>query len=1591
MAPCQSTTYTTKRPPSSSVTTHYAMNNTMSAAIEAKTKIDPLLSRHTLSSSRSSSSLPRVSLVENPPQNLPPPLVLHRSKRRTVAFAVNIEKLDIPVAPVRARSSQHSLPVPYNTTVETLSHAGTTTQSSVEGARETSPKTVQRTDVDNNNNNTKIDDEELGGPSTTATTTEEEEDQEKNHSGSNNNSSSSIVNDRPIQTTTAITTTITTTTHTTNNSNNTNTNTKTNDDVVEKKKKEGGLGLNLTISTPMLDAGDPLSKNCSGGPVPVSPHTSCTLDDPMTAALAALLPPTVPFPILKKRKRGRPSRADKLLMIAAEEALAKAAAATAIASGLPIPVSSTSTAEPTFEAAFVAASTTVAKGRRRRSLVSGIPSSLLPPPPPQPKVQRVKYDMEAVPLVQVNPTMWEQFRNQKVGDSSSSSVSPVVLRPPPMLAISSSEDEAEQQRNDTKQEEQEKEDVEEPFLKESVVWIPESRKDWEDTISEMKSVCTSAAYRRWCAAQESNNRNINNNNSHVHNTTTTSHSKTTIIPSLLSSSKNSKVLATNAASGAAVSTAPTTTAAAPIFIPPLQQSFIKDRMKYDDPLRGYQVRHTTGGWLQGFLVYTTMSIWVEDFQWNSVHPASGVVADPSVLKDHDNTFAAGLQALKMSPPDPVDGGRVLHGVAEVSLLGGLGCGELLLRKAVDDIVRTNTTIVGDETDGKYQYLVMQATEGSRPFYEKYGFKRVGALCRYRWAGYNKRGLNGTYINTKNGSAVTLTGKNTTIEAATTNRKRKKKFNSSSSVLPSTTTTTTMTSSNATTTQAKAARTGTASSSSSSLPSKTDSSNSSTAPLELYRGVPTESLADIGLVEWPEGWLKVVTQRQGGKSAGQSDSYWYSPIEQVKLRSIVSVKQFLLALRHANQDETSAKRTMHNFSVDPTTILPDLSASSSSSSVHDAKVLAGTKIVPPSVASTSTPPSPPPPPPPVGELVGYRHWTYTNESAKSLDLHGGPSVMMCLPLTEAYLLSTPFASSVQSLHDDQKNHVNNHNNTTTTTTTTVTTLLAPHIVKDKPLIQSLGNVNNTNSDDLVPTRKSSRRSSTGKDDSCIGFGGGVVDLTTPTLTATPPPPTGTSIIGGRRTSNRSKRCSSTLSNTDYVTTPYGQQQKIPHTGSGNPKHNSNTPPTKNAKRSRGSSSNRKRPRHTRKGSENSSSHPISAGLVVDAVKSAVSSLLTALSPATTSSAMALMNNTSTANTKNRPTVQQLKRNGSGQFISPANRISGHSLDCTKENVVGQSTTDENSLPSSSSTTTTTTLKKKKKKSKYRYPTTPPTRVSSRAVKACEILSVASHSTKTYSTDAMNEAMAHSNKRVRTFAIDEENDSKCSKKKARVAAPDDYMTASSLLPATSSQVQASSYLDDETTGDDSRRYSKRRSQLLVSIDKSKLCKQKMKSYPRLRIHYYNKIVFRKRSSILNSIIMDNDNNNSFTDDDPNSSSSSWFKQRAYNGGTMVDHRYEYCYYFVLHYDESASKVTLVPMIRNGLFTSGKYKTAKVGPRYRYQCNVLDTNRNWMIDVPADDYEVVDKAIMIMKTSFVASEAWDIYDNETADKTVDGTIAA
>jgi len=194
----------------------------------------------------------------------------------------------------------------------------------------------------------------------------------------------------------------------------------------------------------------------------------------------------------------------------------------------------------------------------------------------------------------------------------------------------------------------------------SVIWVPRSRKEWDDCSAELAGLCASAAQRRARALKRN-------------------------LPA------------------------------------PLPEIYIKDRIDIDDPLRGFQIRHKTGGWLQGFILSTTFTTWTHYFRWDSRHPKSGMA--PTSLPTHktkwdDGTLSAELESQPRSG-DPV-GGVVWSSIAEISLLGGLGCGEYLLRMALDDISRL----------GCYKFVVLQATEFSRPFYEKFGFKRVGCVTRY---------------------------------------------------------------------------------------------------------------------------------------------------------------------------------------------------------------------------------------------------------------------------------------------------------------------------------------------------------------------------------------------------------------------------------------------------------------------------------------------------------------------------------------------------------------------------------------------------------------------------------------------------------------------------------------------------------------------------------------------------------------------------------------------------------------------------------------------------------------------------------------------
>ena len=60
-------------------------------------------------------------------------------------------------------------------------------------------------------------------------------------------------------------------------------------------------------------------------------------------------------------------------------------------------------------------------------------------------------------------------------------------------------------------------------------------------------------------------------------------------------------------------------------------------------------------------------------------------------------------------------------VAEISLLGGLGCGSRLIELVLGEL---------SKLDSLYEYVVIHATDNAIPFYERNRFVRVGAIARH---------------------------------------------------------------------------------------------------------------------------------------------------------------------------------------------------------------------------------------------------------------------------------------------------------------------------------------------------------------------------------------------------------------------------------------------------------------------------------------------------------------------------------------------------------------------------------------------------------------------------------------------------------------------------------------------------------------------------------------------------------------------------------------------------------------------------------------------------------------------------------------------
>ena len=156
---------------------------------------------------------------------------------------------------------------------------------------------------------------------------------------------------------------------------------------------------------------------------------------------------------------------------------------------------------------------------------------------------------------------------------------------------------------------------------------------------------------------------------------------------------------------------------------PLSDVYMTERLEYDAVVTGYTCRtKASPHYLQGFVVITDFQVFRKSFRWTtSEEPAAGIT--PSNVRfranDSDGSLTADLQKIKTRGAQGRDG-IVFDRVAEVALLGGLHCGGKLLEAALLELRQS----------GSYDFAVLQATKMAIPFYERMGFVRVGAVCRF---------------------------------------------------------------------------------------------------------------------------------------------------------------------------------------------------------------------------------------------------------------------------------------------------------------------------------------------------------------------------------------------------------------------------------------------------------------------------------------------------------------------------------------------------------------------------------------------------------------------------------------------------------------------------------------------------------------------------------------------------------------------------------------------------------------------------------------------------------------------------------------------
>ncbi|GKY94143.1 hypothetical protein MPSEU_000380400 [Mayamaea pseudoterrestris] len=181
---------------------------------------------------------------------------------------------------------------------------------------------------------------------------------------------------------------------------------------------------------------------------------------------------------------------------------------------------------------------------------------------------------------------------------------------------------------------------------------------------------------------------------------------------------------------------------------PLSLEYLADRFDIDDPLFGYLVRtkeeppakmrsgNDNSDWrkgmLQGFITVTTFTNYQKSFRWDSLHSAAFSYDDDELMQermngerklDEDGSLAAAMQAT-VRCGDIWNEGIVWPRIAEISLLGGLGCGATLVKLVIEHLECMRAT-----GKANYDFVILQATDNSISFYESMGFVRVGAIVK----------------------------------------------------------------------------------------------------------------------------------------------------------------------------------------------------------------------------------------------------------------------------------------------------------------------------------------------------------------------------------------------------------------------------------------------------------------------------------------------------------------------------------------------------------------------------------------------------------------------------------------------------------------------------------------------------------------------------------------------------------------------------------------------------------------------------------------------------------------------------------------------